>query len=89
VSLLLLLNSASRYEEVLLETARTAISRGKPGDYEVAVVTSQMAVEITVEQVIAECLSRKNVPELEEPLGSLLSSLTALRTSECSSCTSP
>ena len=73
MTLLLLLRTPA-YEEVLLEMARSAIARGNDGDYEVAVVTAQMAAEISSEQSIGTYLARKNVPELEEPLAGLFPS---------------
>ena len=73
MTLLLLLRTPA-YEQVLLEMARSAIARGNDGDYEVAVVTAQMAAEISSEQSIGTYLARKNVPELEEPLAGLFPS---------------
>lgn len=74
IPILLMLGMLTPYELALLEVARNSISRGGNGDYEVAVVTAQMAAEIASEQVITAYLERKQVPELVEPLAGLASS---------------
>jgi hypothetical protein len=70
----LLLFRVVPYEEALLMAARSAVERGDDGDYEVAVVISQMAAEIASEQVMTAYLGRKQVPELAEALAGFVTS---------------
>jgi hypothetical protein len=74
MTLLLLFNQTPPYDRVLLEAAGSAIERGQGGDYAIAVVSAQMAVEIVTEQTIGALLKHRGVPELDEPLEVLISS---------------
>lgn len=59
------------YPMQLLETAREMITRGR---FEVAVVTCQMACEISVERVLRTYFRVKTLTHLESAIGDLLPS---------------
>lgn len=59
------------YPGQLIETAREMLDRGR---YEVAVVTCQMACEISVESVLRTYFRVKGLENLEEPIDDLLPS---------------
>ena len=59
------------YPSQLLETAREMLTRGR---YEVAVVTAQMACEISVERVLRAYFRIRELEHLEAPVEDLLPS---------------
>lgn len=73
MSLLLLLQGPS-YDRVLLDAARSAVERGGPADFAIAVVTAHMAAEIVTEQTFGALLEHRRVGELDAALGDLLPS---------------
>ena len=66
---LLLLFNQPLYHQVLLDTSQRLITEG---EYQVGVVTAQMACEVYTEQIFAEMFKKKKLVFLEEAVGSLL-----------------
>lgn len=58
--------------QVFLQTAKDLTARGKPGDFEMAVVAAQMACEIYTEQAFDLILDKKKLTFLKDPVGRLV-----------------
>src|SRR5690349_3053766 len=61
--------TVSRYPEVLLQSAQRLFDSG---EYAVAVVMAHTACEVAVEQIISQGFARSNIPQVAEPVVSLL-----------------